>query len=201
MTDASRLQGVGGLLLAGGQSSRFGSDKALARLKSQLLIDLAARPLACVAVYAISAKLGSGAADHGYKKGLPVLLDDATVAAGPLAGVLAGLDWADELGLARLATVPCDAPFLPGELFASLLLGIGEAKAAYATTSQGPHPLCALWDVCLRHPLRDLLAQGRHPSVRSFLAQIGAVPISFADERAFANANTKEMLASLEHLA
>ena len=198
---SSPFEQVGGLLLAGGRSSRFGSDKAFARLKSQLLIDLAARPLACLPVYAISARIDSAAADHAHKQGLAILADDPSLPTGPLAGVLAGLDWARELGLSHLATVPCDAPFLPSDLFTALLCGIGEANAAYARTPKSDHPLCALWRVSLRDPLRAALAQGRHPSVRSLLARVGAVGVGFEDERAFANANTREALASLEPLA
>ncbi|MEZ5996795.1 MAG: hypothetical protein R3C25_13690 [Hyphomonadaceae bacterium] len=65
-------------------------------------------------------------------------------------------------------------------------------------TDAGQHPLCALWSVGVHDTLRAQLQAGRHPSVRAFLAEIGAIPVHFDEARAFANANTVEALAALE---
>jgi molybdopterin-guanine dinucleotide biosynthesis protein A len=124
--------------------------------------------------------------------------DDPALPAGPLNGVLAGLDWAHKLGLDFLATAPCDAPLLPEDLFAHLRDAIADASAAYVATSDGDHPLCALWRVDLAPSLRAALTRGVHPPVWRFLEENGAHAVRFADAARFANANTPETLAALE---
>lgn len=198
MPPASDLARTAGLVLAGGRSSRFGADKALAHLGDELLLDRALRPLAALAAVGVSAKDGSAVAMHALGCGMQVIADDPNGVDGPLAGVLAGLDWAHGQDLSFLATTPCDAPLLPLDLVSRLLAGRGSAPAAFAMTPQGAHPLCAVWDIRLRASLRAALAEGKHPAVRAYLAQIGATPVRFELTHAFANANTRSDLADLE---
>ena len=115
-----------------------------------------------------------------------------------LAITIVGLAWAQGNKLEFLATAPCDAPLLPHDLFARLLGAIGDAPAAFAITASGAHPLCTVWRVRLRGTLERALTNGVHPSVRSFLAAIGARDLHFEDAHAFANANTLDALAALE---
>ena len=114
---------------------------------------------------------------------------------GRLRAYLEGLKWAHARNLDFLATAPCDAPLLPTDLFERLLDAIGPAPAAFAVTSVGDHPLCAVWRVALQTPLEHSLRSGVHPSVRSFLAQQHAQRVWFDDARAFANANTVDALS------
>lgn len=179
-----------GLVLAGGRSSRFGSEKAVARLDGRPLLEWTLDVLrpACDRL-AVGAAEGSEAAALAARLGLAVLPDDPAHQAGPLAGVSAGLRWAAGQGGTHLATLPCDTPHVPGELVFRLIAEGGEAFAAWARTSGGDHPLCALWSIDLLAPLESTLARG-HPAVRRFLADVGGVPVDFDDPAAFANINT-----------
>jgi molybdenum cofactor guanylyltransferase len=187
-----------GLLLAGGRSTRFGAEKAVARFGDALMMDAVAERFAPLPRFAVSAASGAAAAAHASALGVDVLHDDPSTPSGPLAGVLAGLAWAQRNGFDLLATAPCDAPLLPCTLFTDLLDAIGPAPAAFAVTDLGEHPLCAIWRVTLLPALQERLAAGAHPSVRSFLAAAKARPVRFTDQRAFANANTPDALQALE---
>jgi len=191
------LSSTAGVVLAGGRSSRFGEDKAMARLHGASLLEHAMRPLADLGAIAVSAKSHSPVAAHARARGLQVVTDDPNGADGPLAGVLAALTWAETLGFLAIATVPCDAPLLPDDLVVNLLAARGGALAAYAETAHGAHPLCAIWDVGARAPLLRTLGAG-HPPVRRFLADLGAVAVHFEAADAFTNANTRDVLTALE---
>lgn len=180
---------IAGLVLAGGRSSRFGSEKAVAPLNDRTLMEWALDALRphCDAV-AVSARPASGAAGLASRLGLPVLEDAAGAPDGPLAGVAAGLRWALARGADHLATLPCDMPHAPADLVPRLAGARGEAFAAFATTREGPYPLCAVWSVDLLGALESELARG-HPAVRRFLGDVGAVAVPFEDAAAFANLN------------
>jgi molybdopterin-guanine dinucleotide biosynthesis protein A len=190
---------VGGLVLAGGRSSRFGTEKAVARLGGWTLLawSLDALGRDCLAV-AVNAPRGAKAEVMAKSLGHAVLPDHPAYARGPLAGVAAGLAWARGKGFDRLVTLPCDTPFVGPAEIAALLAAIGEAAAAHAVTPDGPQPLCAVWRVDLEEPLSACLIGGNHPSVRSFMAEVGAVPVTFDDARVFRNANTRGALARME---
>lgn len=192
---------TGGLLLAGGQSKRFGAEKAVARFRGRTMMDCITDGFADFPHFAVSARPHAAAAERARARGADILYDNPDAPSGPLAGILEGLIWSHDHGLDFLATTPCDAPLLPRDLFARLSEAIGAAPAAYAVTMQGQHPLCAIWRVTLRTPLQETLAGGVHPSVRAFLAAHGAVSVYFDDAHAFANANTADALAALERKA
>jgi molybdopterin-guanine dinucleotide biosynthesis protein A len=202
MTERSRqgnINRIGGLVLAGGRSSRFGSEKALALLAGTPLLARLISELgeACKAV-AVSAAPGSGAAVLARSMGRDTLTDDPRHPKGPLAGVAAGLAWARGRGFDRLVTLPCDTPLVGHlEIFA-LLMGVGDASAAYAATDDGPQPLCAVWRTNVESRLSLRLTRGEHPSVRRFLAEIAAAKVMFNDPAPFRNANTPEALRALE---
>jgi len=185
---------IAGLILAGGRSRRFGSEKAVALLGGESLFARAYRNLAAhCPVVAISAASGSQAEGLAKALGAPVLHDPAGAPDGPLAGVMAGLDWAKAIGLELLATLPCDVPLAPADFVARL----GTA-AAVVQTPQGVQPLCALWPVSAAEALRATLADGSHPPVRRMLQEIGATFVDFDDAAAFANVNTPQDLAEVE---
>ena len=181
---------IAGLVLAGGQSLRFGSEKAVVRLGERTLLEWALNTLrAGCDTLAVSAPGGSGAETLARDLGLTVLTDDPVHPDGPLAGVAAGLRWASSLGAAHLATLPCDTPHAPLDLVARLHAVGGEAFAAYVETADGQHPLCALWSIDLLASLESELARD-HPPVRVFLGDVGAVAVLFADAAAFKNVNS-----------
>lgn len=180
---------IAGLVLAGGKSLRFGSEKAGALFEGRPLLDWSLDLLTdpCEAL-AVSAAADSEAARLAHRKGVPVLVDGPGDPDGPLSGVKAGLVWASSLGAAWLAVVPCDTPRLPDDLVTRLRDGMGAAPAAFAETSGGQHPLCSIWSVALLRPLSDALAE-RHPPARRFLADVGAAMVWFEPADAFANMN------------
>ena len=190
---------VAGLVLAGGRSSRFGSEKAGAILAGRPLLDWSAAALAgvCEAV-AVSAGPGSVASELAGSMGLALVADDPLHARGPLAGLAAGLAWAQSQGFDRLVTLPCDTPLVTAQELSRLLAAQGAGPAAYAVTEDGPQPLCAVWRVDLLGMLGVRLAMGRHPAVRAFLDDIEAAPVSYVDPVPFRNANTPDALARLE---
>jgi molybdopterin-guanine dinucleotide biosynthesis protein A len=190
---------VGGLVLAGGHSRRFGAEKAAAKLGGRPLLawSLAALASDCASV-AVSARRGGEIAAMAKSLGHAVVFDDPAHARGPLAGVAAGLKWAEAQGFDRLVTLPCDTPLVGQSEIAALLAALGEAGVAYAMTADGPQPLCAVWHVDLEEALAARLADGDHPPVQGFLAEIAALPVMFDDPLTFQNANTPQALARLE---
>jgi len=197
-TQIHALTNIAGLILAGGRSLRFGEEKAVAAFRGGVVMDGAVHLLAALPAFAVSARPGSGAERRALELGAPVLHDAPDAPSGPLAGVAVGLAWARRAGFAFVATVPCDAPLLPIDLVARLAKGIGAAPAAFARTAYGEHPLCALWRVTLADRLSARLDVAGHPAVRAWLREIGAAPVPFEDAAAFANANTADVLATLE---
>jgi len=162
-----------GVILAGGLATRMGGgDKALLPLGGQsLLAWVIARLEPQVAGLALNAN-GDGARFAGF--GLPVVADSVDGFAGPLAGVLAGLDWAADQGADAIVTVAGDTPFFPCDLVPRLLLASEgmDAPLVLAATPRGDadtrsmtgglirHPTFGLWPVALRDDLRAALQDG-----------------------------------------
>jgi molybdopterin-guanine dinucleotide biosynthesis protein A len=97
--------------------------------------------------------------------GLPVLPDGTAEAAGPLAGVLAGLDWAASLGADTLVTAAVDSPFFPTDMVERLQRAAGARGLCLAASPDADgalrrHPTFGLWPVALRDDLRAALAGG-----------------------------------------
>jgi len=188
---------VVGVVIAGGRSVRFGGEKAVALLAGSPLLIWATRRLQrnCAAV-AINARPGTEAQELARTERLPILYDAPGDAAGPLAGVRAGLTWAAGLGAGALAVSPCDAPLLPEDLFTRLIAAAGRG-AAMAETSDGRQPLCAVWPVSAMDKVAEALAGGAHPPTWRVLESIGAMHVRFPDAAAFANLNTRADLAAI----
>jgi len=150
-----------GVILAGGRASRMGGgDKGLLPLgRSTILGHVIDRLAPQVAGLALNA---NGDPTRFAALGLPVLPDTVGGLAGPLAGVLAGLDWAAGLGASHVITAAADTPFLPADLVQRLMQAAQTAgtPVALAATSDGRHPTFGLWPVALREDLRSALAGG-----------------------------------------
>ena len=184
---------VAGLILAGGRATRMGGgDKPLLILKGRPLIaHVIDRLISQARPLAISAN-GDPTRFAGF--GLPVLPDAVPDFPGPLAGVLAGMDWAAGLGIERLLCVAGDTPFLPLDLVERLT----PHRFGMAESFGRQHPTVALWPVSLREALRAALAAGEHRVGRFAMAH-GAVRVAFdAAEDPFFNINSPEDLAEAE---
>jgi molybdopterin-guanine dinucleotide biosynthesis protein A len=185
------------MILAGGQASRMGGgDKGLRPFRDGTLLGAVIERIAPQAERLALNAGGDAARFATY--GLPVIADSLPGQPGPLAGVLAAMDWAAGLGAPGVVTVPCDTPFLPGDLVPQLILA-GEGGIAVAASGGRVHPTVALWPVALRQDLRAALMRGER-KVRLFTDRHGArqaeFPLTAPD--GFANANTPEDLAALE---
>jgi molybdopterin-guanine dinucleotide biosynthesis protein A len=188
---------VVGLVLAGGRSVRFGGEKAVALLDGRPLLEWAAQRLESVCLdVAINVRTGTEAEAVAKTLGVPTLYDEPGDAAGPLAGVKAGLIWAEEQNARMLAVSPCDAPRLPDDLYVRLLER-AEGGAAMAETSDGRQPLCAIWPVTALPAVREALGGGAHPPTWQLLEHIGARKVLFERADAFANVNTRDDLAAI----
>jgi len=155
-----------GVILAGGQATRMGGgDKGLLRLGGRALLShVVDRLEPQVAGLALNAN-GDGARFDGF--GLPVVCDTIDGFAGPLAGVLAGLDWAAEQGGETIVTAAADTPFFPCDLVPRLLAeaqGMDAPLVLAATPDETRgrvrHPTFGLWPVSLRDDLRAALQGG-----------------------------------------
>ena len=184
---------VPGMILAGGLSRRMGGgDKGLRLLGGRPLIAHVAGRLSACTPLAINA---NGDPRRFQTLGLPVIPDGIAGNPGPLAGVLAAMDWAAGLGAQSVLTAPSDTPFLPDDLLRRL---IAAGRAAYATGPEGQeHPTLALWPAAAAPDLRAAL-QGGMRRVRDWTAAVGAVPVMFPAEQAFFNVNTPDDLARAE---
>lgn len=185
------VEELAGLILAGGQSSRLGQEKAVAIWRDEPLIAHVARRFVGCQGPAVSAKPDSGAAIWATAKGFPVLPDPEGAPDGPLSGIREGLRWAAGRGADMLAVAPCDTPALPEDLFEQLSAALGpDVAGAVAESSDGLQPLVAIWRVGpALSALDDLMANGAHPPVRTLIHATGAVSVWFEHAWRFMNLN------------
>jgi molybdopterin-guanine dinucleotide biosynthesis protein A len=191
---------VVGLLLAGGLSRRMGGgDKALRMLGGVSLLD---RVIERIRPQAEALVLNANGDPERFARfGLPVVPDSVPDFAGPLAGVLAGLDWTalHRPDCAYVVSVATDAPFLPKDLVARFTVEI-EAAADVACAASGgqAHPVIGLWPVRLREDLRHALVEEGIRKVDQWTARYRLATVVFGSEPIdpFFNANRPEDLAA-----
>jgi molybdopterin-guanine dinucleotide biosynthesis protein A len=190
-----------GLLLAGGQSRRMGGgDKALRLLGGVSLLErVVARLRPQVEALVLNAN-GDPSRFAGF--GLPTVADSVADFAGPLAGVLAGLDWAaaHHPDCDLVASVATDAPFFPLNLVTRLRQGLEEAGADLACAASGSqaHPVFGLWPVRLREELRRAVVEEGVRKVDAWTGRYKLAIVRFPDRPVdpFFNANRPEDLAA-----
>ena len=186
-----------GVILAGGQARRMGGgDKGLLPLgQGTILGHVIARFEPQVAGLALNA---NGDDSRFLSLGLPVIADTIDGFAGPLAGVLAGLDWAAGKGASHIVTAAADTPFFPADLVPHLILAAEtEGKPiALAASDNGRHPTFGLWPTDLREDLRRALNDGTRKVVQ-WTDRHGTAMATFPTGRfdPFFNVNTPEDLA------
>ena len=139
--------------------------------------------------------------------GLPVVPDNVPDFAGPLAGVLAGLDWAAEhaTGVSYIVSVPGDCPFLPRDLVARLHAAReAEGKPlACARSGDWRHPVVGLWPVALRDDLRHALTNEGLRKIEVWTERHGVALAAWPDTPVdpFFNVNTPQDAAAAESIA
>ena len=184
-----------GIILAGGRALRMGGgEKALLELGGRSMLDRVIDRLGLqVGRMAVSA---NGNLQRYAEYGLPVLRDSVPNYPGPLAGILAGLDWAAGQGLSHIVTAAADTPFFPTDMVKRLLTAARRADTpiALAATRSGGHvmlhPTFGLWPVSLRCDLREALEGGLR-KVTVWADLHGAASAVFPDD-AFFNINTPQ---------
>ncbi|SMF23789.1 molybdenum cofactor guanylyltransferase [Tistlia consotensis] len=197
---------VCGVLLAGGLSRRMGGgDKSLKTLAGKpILTHVLERIRPQVACLVLNAN-GDRARFADWR--VPVQPDTLPGHAGPLAGVLAGMEWAARHAPVcdLILTVPTDAPFLPRDLVDRLEEGMirSGADIACAGSDGRAHPPIALWPVSLAEDLRLAMTQEEVRKVDVFTARykLARVDWPLAPLDPFMNVNTPEDLARAEALA
>jgi len=188
-----------GVLLAGGLARRMGGgDKPLRLLAGRpLLGHVIERLRPQVAGLVLNAN-GNPARFASY--GLPVVADSIPDFAGPLAGVLAGLDWTaqNRPDCPMVVSVATDAPFLPIDLVSRMLGAMTADGADLACAASGGqvHPVIGLWPVRLREELRHALGDEGIRKVDEWTGRYRLVEVSFPDQPVdpFFNANLPEDL-------
>lgn len=183
--DNERILGV---VLAGGTSRRFGSDKAQARLAGRTLLARAIASLRRMVPAVIVAGQGRGIADplprEGVPHGVAIVPDWPRPGTGPLGGIAGALQYAREHDYAAILTVGVDTPGLPDDL--PRLLAPGPACFA-------AQPIIGLWPVSTLPAIRTLLQSGGSLAVRAFADTVDARRVTGGED--FANINTPQDLA------
>lgn len=199
------LPPIAGVLLAGGLARRMGGgDKPLKVLRGETIL---ARVIGRARLQTRALVLNANGDPARFAAfGLPVAPDAVEGYAGPLAGVLTGMEWAAAHApeCRWLASFATDAPFLPLDLVARLYEAVEKDGADMACTSSGGrrHPVFGLWPVRLAPDLRSALAD---EGVRKVDAWTGRYKLAVADYPAephdpFFNANAPEDLAQAERI-
>jgi molybdopterin-guanine dinucleotide biosynthesis protein A len=201
----SEVSATLGVLLAGGLARRMGGgDKPLRTIAGRTILERAIERFApqCEALI-INA---NGDPARFAATGLTVIPDDVPDFAGPLAGVLAALDWAaaHRPDLAYLASAAADTPFLPRD-FVSRLHAAREAAGvplACAESGGRAHPVNGLWPVSLRDDLRRALVDEGMRKIDRWTSRHGVALAAWGTEPMdpFFNANAPEDLAEAERL-
>jgi len=187
------MNGITGILLAGGQGRRMGGvDKGLQLLRGQ---PMAQHVIERFAPQVDELLINANQNIEQYRAlGYRVIPDAIGGFVGPLAGLHRGLN---EAAHPLVVTAPCDSPFLPLDLVAQLkaALDAQQADLAVARTGDQPHPVFSLCRKSVLPGLTAFLESGGR-KIDLWYSQLKVVEVQFADEAAFRNINTREDLAA-----
>ena len=195
-----------GLVLAGGLARRMGGgDKARIAIGGVTILE---RVLACLEPQCTNLLINANGDPARFADTeLPVVADSVPDFAGPLAGILAGLDWA-ALHLPEcewVASVPADCPFLPNDLVARLHAARAAAGAQLSCARSGKwrHPVVGLWPLALRDDLRRALVAEGLRKIEIWTARHGVAIADWPAEPVdpFFNVNTPEDAAQAQAMA
>jgi molybdenum cofactor guanylyltransferase len=186
-----------GLVLAGGLARRMGGgDKALIEIGGRTILE---RVLETITPQCNGIILNANGDPSRFARfGLPVIADDIPDFAGPLAGILAGLDWAavHRPEIAWMVSVPGDCPFLPADLVERLHAARNAAGTNLACAKSGDwrHPVAGLWPVRLRADLRHALVDEDLHKIEVWTARHGIAIAEWPDTPVdpFFNVNTPD---------
>lgn len=195
------------LILAGGRATRLGGgDKPLLTLAGQSILT---RLLARLHHHNCPIALNVNGEQARFSSfNLPILSDSLSGYPGPLAGVLAGLDWAASHGFTTMLSVPGDCPFIPRDLLSKLIdaqggtnASSGQIPVVCAASAGRTHFVTTLWPVASRSLIRAALEAGER-RVEHVLNAIGHVQVEWPAEPydPFFNINTPEDMQEAEEI-
>jgi molybdenum cofactor guanylyltransferase len=194
-----------GVVLAGGLARRMGGgDKWRIQIGGLSILD---RILDRVRPQCRDVIFNTNADRETAPAGLTLVPDSVPDYPGPLAGILAGLDWAagNAPEISWLVSVPGDCPFLPRDLVAGLHKARtdGDADLACAESAGRRHPTVALWPIRLREDLRAAITTGQMRAVHEWTARYPLAVATWDDVPVdpFFNVNTPEDAATAAALA
>ena len=202
----NEIPAIPGVLLAGGLARRMGGgDKPKRRIGGRTLLD---RIIARLEPQCDGLVLNANGDPSRFASfALPVIPDGIAGFPGPLAGILAGLDWTatNRPDVAWVLSAAADCPFLPRDLVARLHQARAEQNAQLAVAASGgqSHPVIGLWSVALREELRRALVVEDIRRVDRWTARYTLATVSWPAEPfdPFFNANTVDDIAAAERLA
>jgi molybdopterin-guanine dinucleotide biosynthesis protein A len=197
---------IPGVLLAGGLARRMGGgDKPMRQIAGRTIL---ARVIARLAPQCDGLILNANGDPARFAAfGLPVVPDSVADFPGPLAGILAALDWAaaNRPGISLVLSAAADCPFLPRNLVARLhaALVAEDAQLAVAASGGQSHPVIGLWSVALREELRHALVVEDIRKIDRWTARYRLATVDWptAPLDPFFNANTADDIAEAERLA
>ncbi len=195
---------IAGVILAGGAGSRIGGAKGLQPFAGATLIEaVIASAFSQVSALAINvAETTRPSYRARFADRFPLIADSFPPGTGPLAGIVAGLEWAASLGdIEWLASFPCDTPFLPVDLVSRLLSESATGHAVAAEDASGLHGVCAVWRISCVALLRRGVENGTLRSLASALDALGGTRCRFEEPNAFFNVNTPKELKQAEAMA
>jgi molybdopterin-guanine dinucleotide biosynthesis protein A len=197
---------VPGVLLAGGLARRMGGgDKPMRSIGGRSILQRVIARLKPQCDGLILNANGDPARFAAF--GLPVISDDVADFPGPLAGILAALDWmaAHRPEVSLVLSAAADCPFLPRDLVARLYRALQEQHAQLAVAASGgqSHPVIGLWSVDLRENLRHALVIEDVRKIDRWTARHKLATVTWPTTPLdpFFNANTVEDIAEAERLA
>jgi len=195
-----------GVLLAGGLARRMGGgDKPMRQIAGRTILERVIARLQPQCDGLILNANGDPARFKGY--GLPVIADGVADFPGPLAGILAALDWAaaNRPGVKWILSAAADCPFLPRDLVARLHRARADenAELAVAASDGQSHPVIGLWSVGLREDLRHALVVEDIRKIDRWTARYPLTTVEWPVQTLdpFFNANTMDDIAAAERLA
>ena len=206
MTDSTAAAKIPGVLLAGGLARRMGGgDKPMRTIAGRTILDRVIARLGPQCDGLILNANGHPARFAAF--GLPVIADGVSDFPGPLAGILAALDWAaanrPEVKLVLSAAADC--PFLPRHLVSRLYAALvaENAELAVAASDGQSHPVIGLWSVALRDQLRHALVVEDVRKIDRWTARFRLATVTWPTTPLdpFFNANTMDDIAEAERLA
>ena len=195
-----------GVLLAGGLARRMGGgDKPMRQIAGRTILDRVITRLEPQCEGLILNANGDPARFASF--GLPVIADTVKNFPGPLAGILAALDWAaaNRPDIEFMLSAAADCPFLPRDLVSRLHCARAEQKAqlAVAASAGQSHPVIGLWSVALREELRHALVVEDMRKIDRWTARYRLATVTWPAQPLdpFFNANTMDDIAAAERLA